>query len=120
MAKLNTFDDRSVRLIRDMVRSEMSRVKGSMLKEVLAALLRPNAYKFLRLFELTETLSAGGAAMAARVRWDEGGEDWVASEEDEDQFEVIAFIGSMSGEAGTRGIAANLFGKWVITQLDCE
>lgn len=77
------------------------------------------SYKYTRLFELIEELTEGGSATARLVRWDEGTEDWLASDDEADEFEVYDFIGSMTGEEDTRGIAQNMFGKWVIIQLAC-
>lgn len=110
-----TFDERSMRLIAEMVKRELKRPQSQVTRNTQ----RPTAYKYTRLFELTEELTAGGTATAALVRWDEDTEDWVASEESSDAFTVYDFIGSMTGEVGTRGIAQNLFGKWVIIQLAC-
>ena len=117
MAKsFNAFDDDATRKIVDMVKREAKRAQHQNARWSR----RPTAYKFIRLFELTETLSAGGTANATLVRWDTDAEDWVVGSSPDDDFEVIAFISSMAGADGTRGIAANLFGKWVIIQLDCE
>lgn len=111
-----TTDRKGWELIRRMVRSEAHRILNT---QANGKPQRPTAYKYTRLFELTEELTAGGTATAALVRWDDDTEDWVASEEESDEFTVYDFIGSMTGEVGTRGIAQNLFGKWVIIQLAC-
>lgn len=79
----------------------------------------PTSYNYTRLFELTETLSAGGTATATLVRWDSDTDDWVVGTSPDDDFDVYDFIGSMTGADGTRGIAQSMFGKWVIIQLAC-
>lgn len=109
------FDERSMRLVVEMVKRELKRPQSGVTRNTQ----RPTAYKYTRLFELTEALTAGSNATAALVRWDEDGSDWAASEDSDDQFEVYDFIGSMEGEDGTRGIAQNMFGKWVIIQMAC-
>lgn len=75
------------------------------------------SYKFMRLFELEDALVEGGTATAWLVRWVE--DEFVTSTDPTEQFEVVDFIGSMAGPSGTRGIAFNMFGQWVATQLAC-
>ncbi len=70
-----------------------------------------------RLFELSDTLSAGSSAPAGRLRFDAS--DWTTSGETETLYDSL---GTFSGTSGDRAWAffSRESGRWEILQLECN
>lgn len=105
MAKqIYTFDERSMRLIAEMVKRELKRPQSQVTRNTQ----RPTAYKYTRLFEYEDVPTPSGDGEATLVRWNEEDEEWQASTGEDDTFTLTDF------SEADQAVAMNMFGKWIV------
>lgn len=114
MAKqIYTFDERSMRLIAEMVKRELKRPQSQVTRNTQ----RPTAYKYSAFVKLTSALAEGlgETATALRLRRDGETNDFETTEGDEATLTVVNIFEGVSGAIGDRVRVENYFGLWVVT-----
>jgi hypothetical protein len=107
------FDERSARLIAEMVKRELKRPQSGVTRNTQ----RPTAYKYSAFVELTSALAEGlgETATALRLRREDEANTFATTEGDTDELTVVNIFEGVSGAIGTRLRVENYFGLWVVT-----